>query len=129
MYKRQVLKVLAVLYMLFLAWKIATASAPKTVSGDAKPFTFLQAAAFQWVNPKAVAMALTAVTVYAPEQSFAVIGITALIFCFVNLPSVSLWAVLGQQMQKLLTNARRLRIFNITMASLLVASLYTVVTF
>jgi len=126
---KTVLKVLAVLYMLYLAWKIATASAPKAVSGDAKPLTFLQAAAFQWVNPKAVAMALTAVTVYAPEQSFAVIAATAVTFALVNLPSVSAWAMLGQQMQKFLTNARRLRVFNVSMAALLVGSLYTVVTF
>ena len=101
-----ILKVLAVLYMLFLAWKIATASAPKAVTGEAKPFTFLRAAAFQWVNPKAVAMAFTAVTVYAPDQSFAIIAITALVFCLVNLPSVFIWTVLGQQMQKFLALLR-----------------------
>ncbi len=121
-----ILKILAMVYMLYLAWKIANAAAPKSVSATAKPFTFLQAAAFQWVNPKAWAMALTAVTVYAPNQQFAVIAIVAGGFSVVNLPSVTFWAVMGQQMQKVLTNQRRLQVFNITMAMLLVGSLYSV---
>ena len=121
-----ILKILAMVYMLYLAWKIANAAAPKSVSATAKPFTFLQAAAFQWVNPKAWAMALTAVTVYAPNQQFAVIAIVAGVFSVVNLPSVTFWAVMGQQMQKVLTNQRRLQVFNITMAMLLVGSLYSV---
>jgi threonine/homoserine/homoserine lactone efflux protein len=121
-----VLKVLAVVYMLYLAWKIANAAAPKAADETGKPFTFLQAAAFQWVNPKAWAMALTAVTVYAPNQEFVVIAVVAAVFSAVNLPSVTFWAVLGQQAQRILTNQRRLRVFNITMAVLLVASLYSV---
>jgi len=121
-----VLKVLAVVYMLYLAWKIANATAPKAVSGAGKPFTFLQAAAFQWVNPKAWAMALTAVTVYAPNQELVVIAVVAGVFTAVNLPSVTFWAVLGQQAQRVLTNQRRLRAFNITMAVLLIGSLYSV---
>ena len=121
-----VLKVLAVVYMLYLAWKIANAAAPKAVSSAGKPFTFLQAAAFQWVNPKAWAMALTAVTVYAPNQELVVIAVVAGVFSAVNLPSVTFWAVLGQQAQRVLTNQRRLQAFNITMAVLLVGSLYSV---
>lgn len=121
------LKVLSVAYMLYLAWKIATAAAPVKASKSGKPFTFLQAAAFQWANPKAWAMALTAVTVYAPSQDFLVIAVVAAVFCSVNFPSVSFWGVLGQQMQRILTNQRRLRVFNITMALLLVGSLYSVV--
>lgn len=121
-----VLKVLSVVYMLYLAWKIANAAAPEEVTGAGKPFTFLQAAAFQWVNPKAWAMALTAVTVYAPSQELAVIAVVAGVFSAVNLPSVTFWAVLGQQAQRILTNQRRLRVFNITMALLLVGSLYSV---
>ena len=124
---KTVLKVLAVGYMLYLAWKIANASAPKQADGQGRPFTFLQAAAFQWVNPKAWAMALTAVTVYAPSQHVVVIALVAAAFCATNFPSVTVWAVMGQQMQKLLTNHTRFRVFNITMAVLLVGSLYSVV--
>jgi threonine/homoserine/homoserine lactone efflux protein len=58
-------------YMLWLAWKIATPRASRDKDAGAKPMTFLQAAAFQWVNPKAWAMALTAATTYTPEGSTA----------------------------------------------------------
>ena len=118
-----VLKVFSVAYLLYLAWKIAVASAPGEAGGSAKPMTFLQAALFQWVNPKAWAMALTAVTVYAPSQSIAAIGLVAVVFGVVNLPSVGSWTVLGQQMRRFLTNPLRLRVFNGAMALLLVASL------
>ena len=121
-----VLKVASVIYMLWLAWKIANA-APITKKAQAgAPMTFLQAAAFQWVNPKAWAMALTAITVYVGDASIVWLGAGALMFAVVNLPSVSMWTLAGQQMQRFLTNPRRLRAYNWTMAALLVASLYPV---
>ncbi|WP_420586184.1 LysE family translocator [Ruegeria sp.] len=121
-----VLKLASVVYLLFLAWKIAHAAPAKGAEVSGEPMTFLQAAAFQWVNPKAWAMALTATTAYTPDHTFKAIVIVALIFGAVNLPSVSTWTVLGQQMARILTNPRRLVTFNWTMAALLVASLYPV---
>lgn len=117
------LEVASVIYMLWLAWKIAHAAAPGERASAGVPITFLQAAAFQWVNPKAWAMALTAVTVYAPERSLGAVAAVAAIFGAVNLPSVSLWTMLGQQVRRVLTTGRRLIVFNRTMAVLLVASL------
>lgn len=123
----EILKVFSVCYLLYLSYKIATAAAPQgTDSGKGKPFTFIQAALFQWVNPKAWTMALTAITVYSPSRSFEAILIVAAAFGMVNLPAVSAWAVLGQQMQNFLNSSRRLRVFNYGMASLLIASLYPV---
>ena len=120
------LKVLSVAYLLYLAWKIATAAPPREAAEGGRPITFVQAALFQWVNPKAWAMALTAVTVYAPSQSLGAIAAVAVVFGAINLPSVSSWTVLGQQMRRVLTSPGRLRAFNITMAVLLVVSLYPV---
>lgn len=91
--------------------------------------SFLQAAGFQWVNPKAWAMALTSVTVYVGDASLLWLGVAALIFGVINLPSVSIWTLAGQQLQRLLTNPRRLAIYNWTMAALLVLSLYPVLGF
>ncbi|MFC3613748.1 LysE family translocator [Lutimaribacter marinistellae] len=120
------LKAASVLYLLYLAWKIATA-APTTGKATGQPMSFLQAAAFQWVNPKAWAMALTAISAYTPDRSIWAIGLVALIFGAINLPSVSTWTVLGQQMARLLKDPRRLAAFNWTMAALLIASLYPVI--
>ncbi len=122
-----ILKVVSVIYLLYLAFKIATSASLKGKEKvESKPFSFFQAAAFQWVNPKAWTMALTAISVYSPSQNFESIVIVAMVFALVNLPSVSCWTLLGQELRVLLSSATRLRIFNYTMASLLVLSLYPV---
>jgi threonine/homoserine/homoserine lactone efflux protein len=121
-----ILKVGSVGYLLYLAWKIANAAPIDAKGSSGTPMTFLQAAAFQWVNPKAWTMAVTAVTVYSPDTNLPTIVAVAAIFGVVNLPSVSLWTLMGQQMARILTNPTRLRLFNWTMAALLIASLYPV---
>jgi len=121
-----VLKVLSAAYMLWLAWKIATALPPEAKEVTGKPFTFLQAAAFQWVNPKAWFMAITAISAYAPQNMGLLAGaaLVALVFSATNLPSVTVWAWMGVQVRRWLGTAKRLRTFNISMALLLVVSLY-----
>lgn len=122
-----ILKILSVTYLLYLAYKIATASTPTSQSGaQGRPFTFIQAALFQWVNPKAWTMALTATAVYAPSQSVQAIALVTGVFGLINLPCVSVWAVMGLQLKRFLTSPKRLRAFNYGMATLLVASLYPV---
>ncbi|MFK7762259.1 MAG: LysE family translocator [Roseobacter sp.] len=121
-----VLKVLSVVYLSWLAWNIAH-SAPMTKETAAgRPMTFLQAAAFQWVNPKAWAMALTALSVYAADATYLAFGIVALAYMLIGLPAITLWTILGQQVARVLTHPARLRAFNWTMAALLIASLYPV---
>lgn len=126
-----VLKVVSVAYLLYLAYKIATAKppAPDAGQGDAaRPLTFVQAAAFQWVNPKAWTMALTAVSAYVPaEQRGAGLVTVALIFGAINLPSVGVWAAMGAQLRRFLNKPKTLRAFNVTAAVLLVGSLYPIV--
>ncbi len=120
------LKVVSVLYMIWLAWKFAHAASPGDGAANARPMTFLQAAAFQWLNPKAWAMALGAIAAYAPDQSVVAYALVAVVFCATNLPSVSVWAYGGQRVRQFLTNPRRLTLFNWTMAVLLVVSLIPV---
>ena len=120
------LKIAAVLYMLWLAWKIAHATAPGTGMAPGKPMTLMQAAAFQWVNPKTWAMALGAVAAYGGDGSPPAIALVALVFCLVNMPSISAWVLAGEAMRRLLTNPNRLSVFNWTMAALLVLSLWPV---
>lgn len=121
-----ILKVASVGYLLYLAWKIANAAAPDTNDSKAKPFSFLQAALFQWVNPKAWSMALTAIALYAPDRSLIGVASVAFIFAMTNFPSITTWTVLGTKIRHLLSNPLRLRAFNVTMAVLLVVSLYPV---
>ncbi len=123
-----VLKILSVAYMLWLAWKIATSSAPGKARSDApaRPMTFLQAAAFQWVNPKAWAMVLGGISAYVPNPTVPALFIAASAFALVSLPSISLWAIAGQTMRRWLDDPNRLRLFNWTMAALLILSLWPV---
>lgn len=112
------------LYLLWLAWKIATSKGTATSGGSGRPQTFLQAAAFQWVNPKAWAMALGAVTAYAPREHYvANILAVSLIFVAINLPCVMSWTGFGVGLRRFLDKPAVLRGFNIVMALLLVASL------
>jgi threonine/homoserine/homoserine lactone efflux protein len=122
-----VLKWGGIAYMLWLAWKIGSQE-PKVPEPNAKarPITFLQACAFQWVNPKAWSMALNAVTLYTSDRSLAGVAVVGVVFGLVNLPSVAVWAFMGQQMRRFLTSPGRLRAFNITMAVLLVLTLIPV---
>ena len=120
------LKSFSVIYLMYLAWKIAHAAPVDADTNKGNPLTFLQAAAFQWVNPKAWTMALTAITAYTPDRSLEAIFVVGAIFGAINLPAVSSWTVLGQQMARWLQSPAQLRAFNWLMAGLLVASLYPV---
>ena len=72
-------------------------------------------------------MALTAISVYAPERNIVAIATVALVFGMVNLPSISFWESLGQALRHVLAEPMKMRIFNILMAALLVGSLAPVI--
>ena len=121
------LKVVSLTYLLYLAWKIATAApASNGTDKSGTPMTFIQAALFQWVNPKAWTMALTAVSVYSPSHNLTAVAFVAGVFGAINFPCIGIWTTMGQQLQRILTNPMRLRAFNVSMALLLVGSLYPV---
>jgi len=128
-----ILKVVSVTCLLWLAWKIATAAPklPDAPETGGTPMTFYQAAAFQWVNPKAWTMALHAITNYATEadgaRTLLGVALVALVFGIVNIPCVASWTMLGQQMRRFLTSPTRLRRFNVVMAVVLALSLVPVV--
>jgi threonine/homoserine/homoserine lactone efflux protein len=118
-----VLKVVGIAYTLWLAWKIARASAPGTGNGEGRPMTFLQACAFQWVNPKAWTMGLTAITLYLPDDRFFSILLLALIFAVIGIASTSSWMLMGRAISGWLSSPRRLHAYNYGMAALLVGSI------
>ncbi len=121
-----VLKICSIAYMLFLAYKVATAGpVGNDISEQSKPMTFLQAVAFQWVNPKAWTMALTAISAYTiPDDYINSLLVMTLVFVLVNFPVVSIWTTFGVSLRGFLRDAQKVRIFNIIMAILLVISLW-----
>lgn len=111
-------------WLLWLAWKIASAPPP----GEAKPsppLGFLGAAAFQWVNPKAWMIVLAALPAFTtPGEPILPQALTiALVFALVCMPCLLLWAWLGQEAGRVLGSGLRLRAFNWSMAALLILSL------
>lgn len=122
----QLLNVVCIAYLFYLAWKIAR-SQPNNNETIYQPMSFLAAANFQWVNPKAWTMAITAVSVYNTMANWHGIAIVSLMFALVNIPSVSLWTYAGQKLQIWLSNPLRVKWFNYSMAGLLAASVVPMV--
>lgn len=112
-------------YLVWIAWKIGTSRSLSEGKANAVPMTFLQAAAFQWINPKAWVMAVTAMATYTSQQGYlASVILVGFVFAIVNVPSVSTWAGFGSALRQWLSDPVRLKWFNITMAILLVVSLW-----
>ena len=112
-------------YLLWIAWKIGTSRNLGEGTAGARPMTFLQAAAFQWVNPKAWVMAVSAMATYTDAGNYtASVLLVGVAFALVNFPSVSTWAGFGSALRQWLSDPVRLKWFNISMALLLVASLW-----
>jgi threonine/homoserine/homoserine lactone efflux protein len=125
---KTILKVIGAAYMLWLAWKVATAGPSDAEEGDGAPMTFWQAAAFQWVNPKAWVMAVSAMAVYVrPLHAAADVAAVTLAFGLVTVPAVVTWAAFGHVLRRALRDPAKVRVFNVVMALLLVASVVPMV--
>ena len=120
-----VFKVMSVLFLLYLAWKIGTA-ARTTTKARSKPLSFVQAASFQLINPKAITVIISSVTAYTStaENVGAEVTILLVVFATATICATCTWAVFGTAIANLLNNKNRLHQFNITMALLLLASLF-----
>ena len=120
----EVLKWVAFAYMLYLAWRVANTGRPKLEKEGGRPLSVLGAAAFQWVNPKAWAIIISALALFtSPSGNHLIeVGLIALLFGVVCIPNGVVWALFGTAIARFLENDRHRRIFNIVMAVLLVAS-------
>lgn len=124
-YAHQSLKIVGSLYLLFLAWKIANAAGTAGGAAVERPMTLLQAALFQWVNPKAWTIALSmipAFTTVGGEQLLSEVLVIAAVSALVTLPALCLWAGFGALLARLLSTPRQQRLVNYVMASLVAAS-------
>ena len=118
---------LSILYLLYLAWKIGTAKRTNHTT-SAKPMTFIQAATFQVINPKAVSVIISATTAYVSGAENIANEVLTLVFVFfiVTLPATITWALFGSIIANVLKNDQYFKVFNITMALLLILSLLSV---
>jgi threonine/homoserine/homoserine lactone efflux protein len=121
----EALRWLGAAYLLWLAFKLARAKGLGGIEGAARPMTFWEAAAFQAVNPKAWVIALTVATTYVSRDHFVLslcLGIVVL--ALVNGSCIAVWTAFGMGVRRFLDQPGRLRAFNVSMAVLLVLSLY-----
>jgi threonine/homoserine/homoserine lactone efflux protein len=123
------LKIACAAYVLWLAVRIGRSRAlgPSAPDRVEQPISFVQAALFQLVNPKAWAVALILTVSYTDQADYlaSLVAMIAL-FAVVNIPSISVWAISGTALRGLLAKGNRIARFNIAMAILLVASMVPV---
>jgi len=122
----QIIKVAGILYLLYLAWKVAVAKAPDPddyARDVSQPLTFIQALLFQWVNPKAWVMVVGAISAYTSNNISVEILLIALCFFCAAFFSTSLWTFCGSLLSRVLRAARHRVLFNRAMGVLLVLSI------
>ncbi len=118
------LHIVSTAYLLWLAWRIATSSGPHEAAQRGGPLRVVDAAAFQWVNPKAWAMVLGAIGTFARPRHMATdVPVIAVVFVGVGLPCIALWAGSGSALKRWLRHPKALRAFNVSAAMLLVLSI------
>jgi threonine/homoserine/homoserine lactone efflux protein len=117
------LKWVGAAYLGYLGWQLLRAAGPATGRAG-RPVTFAEAATFQFVNPKAWVISVTAATLFLPPQLGPVLAssyVTAIV-AIVNLPCISAWAIFGSSLGLALKRPRARRIFNWVMAVALAAT-------
>ena len=124
-----IIKILGVAYLMYLAWLIASSSPFEEAASPVMPLGFDQAVLFQWVNPKAWVMATGALSAYTTTVGDTLAQVLFIAFAFLITagPSVMIWLVFGAGLKRYLDNALHNRIFNIIMGLLLVTSMLPVI--
>jgi threonine/homoserine/homoserine lactone efflux protein len=119
------MKVISSLYLIWLAFQIARSSSVSASTAGTRPMTFLQAAAFQWINPKAWLIAVGAISAYTAgvgAHLYLQVAIIAALSVAVSFSSSLTWAACGAAIGRWLRAPAALRVFNVLMAILLLAS-------
>jgi threonine/homoserine/homoserine lactone efflux protein len=119
-----ILKYVSLVYLVWLAWQIVRSERPEEKKEHAHPLSFLQAAAFQWVNPKAWAMIFGAMALFTTEggNKPLQVGVIAVLFGALCLPNGIVWALFGRAIAGFLADDRQRFWFNVVMAVLLILS-------
>ena len=116
------LKVLSSGYLLYLAWKLRSMSFNADDEKNAKPMTFMGAAAFQFANPKAWVMCITSASAFLPqiEPLWMSLALYCLIYAVIGFPCISVWAGAGSILRRYLAQTLWRRVFCTVMVLLTV---------
>ncbi len=122
------IKFIGTLYLLYLAFLIATATDISTSNAQAKPLSFMNGALFQWLNAKAWVVATGAIAAFTTVGTdfYTQNIIIASIFLIISFPCVGIWLFFGSTLKNILKSQQHRRVFNYSMAALLVMSVIPV---
>ena len=121
----QTIKVVGLAYLSYLAWQIATSGKVEGGKEVSKPLTFVQAAIFQWVNPKAWIMGTSALAAFTQVGQPLVpqVLLIGVVFFAMTFPSAGVWLVFGSALKDVLARPKIRLGFNVSMAFLLLWSM------
>ena len=112
-------------FLLWLAWKIATAGRSEATADRRVRVGFWEAAAFQWVNPKSWLVSASAVGTYLHAEAGSAVAQSiyfGMLFVLTALPSCCVWLAFGATLQRFLLTERAVRMFNVAMGARLAGS-------
>ena len=112
-------------FLAYLAWRIAIASPPRVADAATRPMTFLEAVAFQGINPKAWAVIVAMLSLFsAPANGEGLSTLSVLLaFILFGTPSMLVWCAFGRAVARFFRKSDRAwRLFSIAMAVLLLVS-------
>ena len=129
-FMHSLVQIVGVVYLLYLAWKIACSEAAVAGKNASTPLTFIQSSLFQWVNPKAWMMATGAVAAFSTPDGniWLQVLLIALAFFISAFPAVGIWLFFGVKLRRFLSQPKQRKIFNWVMAGLLVISILPVIS-
>ena len=124
-----VLKVLSVLFLIYLAWRIGNAGRIERQERD-RPLNFIQAALFQAVNPKGVSVIVSTLSAYTSDAGSlpSEIGVLVTVFVVMTIGATTSWCLFGTAITKIVNTRHKLRLFNVSMAILLVLSIIPIIS-
>ncbi|PPS63919.1 LysE family translocator [Pseudomonas sp. BRM28] len=111
-----------VLFLLYMAWKLSRDDGALGEGRDTHAPSLLRGAAMQWLNPKAWLACVAGIGAFVGQGETALLGQFSLIYLVICYLSLGCWALAGSLIRSYLDNPRRLRLFNRSLAALLVLS-------
>ena len=125
----EILKYIGACYLLYLAWKMFGSLNISIAEEKSSPLKYYEAILFQFVNPKAWVICITAVSLFYPEKENLIIGTLFLVIMstIINLPSISMWAFGGSVIRHYLSNEKLKKIIEWLLAILLFGTAISIV--
>lgn len=109
-----------VAFLLYMAWKLAADNGEFSVEQSQARPTLLHGAMMQWLNPKAWLASIAGMGAFVADGQASLIWQFAGLYLVICYLSLSCWAYAGARLSHYLGSAARMRLFNRTMAALLV---------